>query len=161
MGTVRVVHAIDDCNLDEVNASVFLAGPTPRFADVQSWRPEAVKYFIDAGFDGALFYPETEDGKWQQTYTNQVEWEHSFLNNCDAILMWVPRELDTMPAFTTNIEFGLYIKEGRLFYGCPKGAPKTAYMDYCYYKFTRREPKRYLEDLVNQVVEQITMKGKK
>lgn len=156
---MKTIYAIEDYN-DIFKPTIFLAGPTPRSSDVISWRPKAVELIEKQGFDGAVFIPECRNGNFEHSYMNQIEWEHRFLNLCDRILMWIPRNLETMPAFTTNIEFGMYINHrlNKLYYGRPNDAPKNSYLDYCYYKFTRREPKRSLDDLVKEVVLEIEKK---
>jgi hypothetical protein len=130
--------------------SIFLAGPTPRSPDVKSWRPEAID-ILEKDFEGIVYVPETEDGRLPQ-YKDQIDWEHDALWSSWAVLMWVPRELETMPAFTTNIEFGYFVRSGALFYGRPEGAPKTSYMDYCYEKWNGREPKTTLEELITEIL---------
>jgi hypothetical protein len=140
--------------------SIFLAGPTPREKGVESWRPEAVRLLTLMGFDGEVFVPEQpweipNVGDCGSMYDNQIEWEQNTLDKCMAILMWVPRELKHMPAFTTNVEFGLYVKSGNLYYGRPLNTPKTGYLDHTYRKYTNRTPPHVLEDLVDEVVQSI------
>lgn len=144
--------------------SVFLAGPTPRSKDVLSWRPEAVELFKKYTDNLTLFIPEPN---WYSGITFEevcldmaevIEWEHKALSIADIILMWVPRELDTMPAFTTNVEFGLNVKSGLLFYGRPDSAPKNYYLDYCYEKFTGRKFSNTLDHLINTVIQEIKSK---
>ena len=142
--------------------SIFMAGPTPRSKDVPSWRPQAVETLKYFGFQGIVYYPEykidaetAQRKAGKQWFEKQVEWEHDGLDNSDIILMWVPRDLRDMPAFTTNCEFGLYVKDKRLYYGRPGGAPKNEYLDYCYRKFTNREPFNNLMVLTRAVVERI------
>jgi len=143
--------------------SVFLAGPTPRSKDVSSWRPEAISIFkrhIETPL--SLFIPEPN---WNTGITfaqlnlnygsEIIEWEHEALEKSDIILMWVPRDLDTMPAFTTNLEFGMFVKNKNFFYGRPDNAPKTRYLDFCYEKFTGRKPQNTLKDLIIEIIEQI------
>lgn len=43
---------------DRVEASIFLAGPTPRSRATRSWRPEALDMLRDLGFSGHVFVPE-------------------------------------------------------------------------------------------------------
>ena len=45
-------------------------------------------------------------------------------------LFWVPRELRTMPAFTTNVEFGIWADSGKAVLGYPPKAPKCRYLDW-------------------------------
>lgn len=120
--------------------SIFLAGPTPRSADVPSWRPEAISLLESYSFKGTVFVPEYENisemSSLNFNYDLQIEWEHFCLECATIILMWVPRDLERMPAFTTNVEYGMYIKSGKLLYGRPNDSVKNKYLDYCYNKFT-------------------------
>lgn len=118
--------------------SIFLAGPTPRSAEVKSWRPEAIQELNDAGYDGVVFYPEDEkyDDLNSLEKDEQIRWEHQCLDRADCILFWIPRDLATLPAFTTNVEFGLYSDSGRVILGTPAEAPKNYYL-----QFTAREKK--------------------
>jgi hypothetical protein len=60
------------------------------------------------------------------SYLDQVEWEYAGLESCTAVAFWVPRQLPTLPGFTTNVEFGRYVDSGRCVYGRPDGAPTPA-----------------------------------
>lgn len=144
--------------ITEGRPSVFLAGPTPRSEDVPSWRPEAISMLEKYLPEATVFVPEPDWSKGQ-TFSEVmtgglvqiIEWEHEALNAADIILMWVPRDLNDMPAFTTNVEFGLYVKEYKLYYGRPDGSPKNDYLDYCYEKFTKNKPSATLEDLIKRI----------
>jgi hypothetical protein len=107
---------------------IFLAGPTPRNENTPSWRPNAVELLKSHNFNGNVFIPEDEGGGFSGTYTDQIEWEWAALDHATTILFWVPRELENMPAFTTNVEFGLHCKGGRVVLGYPEGAPKMKYL---------------------------------
>ena len=120
--------------------SIFLAGPTPRSDDVPSWRPEALKILESMDFNGQVLIPENEGGGVKNDYMDQVEWEFWGLENCGCICIWVPRDMKTMPALTTNIEFGRYVGLGRVHYGRPDGAPHTSYLDWLYHKLNDRYP---------------------
>lgn len=106
--------------------SVFLAGPTPRSSTVPSWRPDAVTA-IDAAWAGAdpltVLTPESRGGHQAAEYHDQVEWEAAGLDTATAILFWIPRDVSTLPGFTTNVEFGLYVRSGRVILGCPADCP--------------------------------------
>lgn len=115
--------------------SLFLAGPTSRLPAVPSWRPGALNILEERGYDGVVFVPEDRDGSVRSSYDDQVEWEHHCLDMCDCILFWMPRDLDKMPAFTTNIEFGLYAKSGKSVFGAPSESPKNGYLRHCAKKF--------------------------
>ena len=119
--------------------SLFLAGPTPRRADVASWRPEALRLLEALGYDGTVFVPEdrgiTGCAVDPESYQDQVTWEDQALARADVILFWVPRDLSpdadgnpSMPAFTTNVEFGEWMASGKAVLGAPEGAPKTGYL---------------------------------
>lgn len=110
--------------------SIFLAGPTPRVAEVASWRPQALALLADDfHFEGTVFVPETEDGQPHDEYDHQIHWEWEGLNQATVVVFWVPRELETLPAFTTNVEFGLLAASGKLVLGFPRGAPKMRYLE--------------------------------
>jgi 8-oxo-dGTP pyrophosphatase MutT (NUDIX family) len=120
---------------DSWTRSVFLAGPTPRDPErVASWRPDAIRALADAGYRGVVFVPEAPPGVdpgvifGGEGYRRQVDWETEWLNACDAILMWIPRDLGTLPAFTTNCEFGEWHQSGKLVLGAPPDAPKNQYL---------------------------------
>ncbi len=70
------------------------------------------------------------DGKvyYKGDYNNQVAWETEGLEKATAILTWVPRNLETMPAFTTNVEFGIWLNSGKMVFGAPPEAPKNTYL---------------------------------
>lgn len=108
--------------------SLFLAGPTPRDKSVPSWRPQALKYLEEVGYDGVVYVPEPRDGRFTRDYDNQVEWETDGLNRADTIVFWVPRDLEKMPAFTTNVEWGAWVDSGKVVLGYPVSAPKMRYL---------------------------------
>lgn len=108
--------------------SIFLAGPTPRDSETKSWRPQALELLKD--FDGEVYVPETSDGQWRHNYDDQIIWETRYLEQAKVILFWVPRDLISMPAFTTNVEFGLWLKSGKIVYGHPEQAQKMKYLDW-------------------------------
>jgi hypothetical protein len=99
---------------------IFLAGPTPRSPDVKSWRPEAIRIFEDLGFGGTLLIPENRDEtKSEWDYLAQIKWEDNGLNTADCIMFWIPRNMKTMPALTTNIEWGRWERSGKVVLGFP------------------------------------------
>jgi 8-oxo-dGTP pyrophosphatase MutT (NUDIX family) len=113
---------------EEVTRMIFLDGPTPREQAVASWRPEALRLLAERGYDGHVFVPEARDGLMRHSYDDQVEWELEGLRRADAILFWIPRHLETMPAFTTNVELGMWHRSGRVVLGAPEDAPKLRYL---------------------------------
>jgi hypothetical protein len=109
--------------------TLFLAGPTPRSPDVPSWRPAALRLLEELGFRGSVFVPEEEGGGLRDAHEDdQVRWEWAALERADAIVFWVPRDLRTMPGFTTNVEFGLHCRSGKVLLGYPPGAAKMGYL---------------------------------
>lgn len=120
---MRVVYA-----LQPLRQSIFLAGPTPRSVDVASWRPEAIEKLAELGFLGEVFIPEASDWGPHTEYDAQVHWEWEALKQASVIVFWVPRDIETMPAFTTNVEFGDWVKSGKVILGAPSDAPKMNYL---------------------------------
>ncbi|MFG2567157.1 nucleoside 2-deoxyribosyltransferase domain-containing protein [Streptomyces sp. NPDC048567] len=107
--------------------SVFLAGPTPRMSrPVDSWRPTAIAE-LDAQWDSdvplTVFSPESRDSIRAAHYDHQVGWETEAREQADVVLYWIPRDLETLPGFTTNVEFGLDIAQRNIVLGCPPDCP--------------------------------------
>jgi hypothetical protein len=115
--------------LPATRGGIFLAGPTPRGGNAPSWRPQALAVLRDLGYTGTVYVPEDEHGPLKDHYMEQIEWEWACLEAADVVVFWVPRQLDLMPAFTTNVEFGLYVDSGKAVLGYPKEAPKMRYLD--------------------------------
>ena len=109
--------------------SIFLAGPTPRDSETKSWRPEALEILKALNFDGTVFIPEDDSWAYKDNYDDQVEWELQALHSASVIAFWVPRELNLMPAFTTNVEFGMLAHRQNVVLGYPKNAPKMKYLE--------------------------------
>lgn len=124
---MQIIYACEPLP-SSMKKAVFLAGPTPREKDVSSWRPYALRILEDSGFDGHVFVPEARDGV-RPDYVNQMQWELDAMNSSDVVLFWIPRDMKTMPALTTNNEFGIWstLDAGRVFLGAPEGAPHTSY----------------------------------
>jgi 8-oxo-dGTP pyrophosphatase MutT (NUDIX family) len=107
-----------------------------------------------AGYDGVVYVPETEDGRWQHSYVDQVGWEQRYLDQADLILVWVPRDLSILPGFTTNFEMGERLSSGRLVYGRPDGAPKTQYLD----RRVFLEPGGFVHQTMNSLAEETVVR---
>ena len=148
---MHVVYALEPLP-DPVRASLFLAGPTPRDAEVASWRPEALSILAELGFVGAVIVPEPRSGEWRHSYVDQTGWEAEMRARADLIAFWVPRELTQMPAFTTNVEFGEDYDSCRCLYGRPGGAPKTRYLDVRWEEISGHRPHDTLADLLAECV---------
>jgi len=119
------------------DAAVFLAGPTPRSPDVASWRSRAVALLREAwshtaapGARLVVFVPEDPEGGMHGTWEAQVTWEDRELRRADTIAFWVPRDLATLPGFTTNVEFGRWHGSGKAVLGAPPGAPGVRYLSW-------------------------------
>lgn len=128
---MRVLYS-DEPPFDGTTDGIFLAGPTPRKADVVSWRPKAVEILRTSGFKGTVLVPERQNGWTKVSYDDQVDWERFGLSLAKAIVFWVPRNMENMPALTTNVEFGYWVAKSpeRVVYGRPPDAPGTRYLDW-------------------------------
>lgn len=151
---VTVVHVPED--IEPGQNSLFLVGPTPRAeTGGESWRPAMIECLREEGFGGLVYVPERVGDQWATNYNDQVEWELKYLHSCGLIVAWVPRDLVAFPAFTTNVEFGMFVKSGRLVYGRPDGAPKTRYLDAVYRKFVGEDPVDNMPELAHLCVERV------
>ena len=121
---------------DVINKAIFLAGPTPRLKTVQSWRPEALAVLELLEYDGVVFVPENPPeneevfNDWsnnKKSYSSNVQWEEDCLAMADCVLFWIPRNLDNMPGFTTNDEWGRWKYSGKTVLGAPDTAAKVRY----------------------------------
>jgi len=148
-------------DLNDDGGSIFLVGPSLRSPGLTPWRVEALRILEeDLGYQGSVLIPETPATSIDTyntdsfDYQAQVEWEYEGLRDCAAIVAWVPRDLETLPAFTTNVEFGLHVREEKFFYGRPEGASKTQYLDWLYTKCnpSRSNLEISLQDLLNEVL---------
>lgn len=124
---VIVVHAGEEPP-PRWTASLFLAGPTPRTADVASWRPAALAAIERHwAWPGPLvvFLPEPRGQVWPE-YEDQRTWELHWGDRCDVVLFWIPRG-PGMPALTTNDEWGRWKDSGRAVLGTPPDAASVRY----------------------------------
>jgi len=106
--------------------SVFLAGPTPRAGgEVESWRPAAIDAIrARATFPLTVLTPESRGGIRAAHYDDQFEWETAARAVASVVLFWIPRDLEHMPGFTTNVEFGHDAAVHRqVVLGCPPACP--------------------------------------
>ncbi|MEU5163388.1 nucleoside 2-deoxyribosyltransferase domain-containing protein [Streptomyces sp. NPDC020875] len=120
MSTVELVMAREPV---PAGPSVFLAGPTPdKRTPVPSWRPAALAA-LTAQWTGpgtlTVLTPESRNGARADRYEDQVDWETNARAAASAIMFWIPRDVATMPGFTTNVEWGLDAPSGRAVLGCP------------------------------------------
>ena len=133
--------------------SIFLAGPTPRSLDVETWRKEAIKILNELGFDGIVYVPELEVDNRTFNYDNQVWWEREALYNASSIVFWIPRSA-SLPAFTTNVEFGYWIARNndKVIYGRPDASERNRYLDWLYQAETGKKPINNLSDLLKGAI---------
>lgn len=132
---MNLIHATEMITASNVSgSSVFLAGPTPRSKEVQTWRKAAISCFKSNGFTGTLLIPESRTWEHRATYDDQIEWETIGLTVASCIMFWVPRDLSLdsegklkMPAFTTNDEWGTWKASGKCVWGNPVWAEKVTY----------------------------------
>jgi len=122
----REIYALENHTL--TGHSIFLAGPTPRDHVSPSWRPDMIKVLRDKGYNGDILIPERRGNYLDYDYETHTDWEVKHLYAASIILFWVPRELKTMPAFTTNIEFGEFMHSGKVVLSYPKNAEKMRYL---------------------------------
>lgn len=124
--SLNVIYAGD--KIEKNGPTIFLAGPTPRDKNVPSWRPDFIYELSKMGFKGTILVPEKEVYTEHYQYEDQIEWEDEGLQAADLIVFWVPRNLENMPAFTTNVEFGEFLKSGKSILGYPMNAEKMRYL---------------------------------
>src|SRR5476651_11826 len=136
---------------ESTRASLFLAGPSPRGDEAQSWRPEAIAILRELGFTGTVFSPEPPHGR-VDSYIGQIDWERECRQAADILVFWVPRDLKTLPGFTTNIEFGEDEISSKILYGRPGDSPKNKYLDARWRKISGEEPMSDLRALLARAV---------
>lgn len=114
--------------------SLFLAGPTPRSPEVQSWRSKAIELLENLAFSGVVLVPEWSSYLPGVDYISQVDWERAGLLLATQIVFWVPRNMTTFPALTTNVEFGYWLAKSpeKVLYGRPEDAVSTRYLDWLF-----------------------------
>lgn len=135
--------------------SIFLAGPTPRSEEVETWRNEAIEILKELGFDGVIAVPELEHDNRTFDYNNQTWWERDSLYPANAVVFWVPRNMKTMPALTTNVEFGYWLAKNadKVVYGRPDDSEKNKYLDWLYRVETGKEACNNLRDTLKAAIE--------
>ena len=123
---------------DTVNQSIFLAGPSPRQEQYDSWREDMIFSLEQAGFDGHIYIPIAfnRELKGEDSYINQIAWEEEARERADVILFWVDRNIEEgFLGLTTNTEFGMDLATSKVFYGRPDSSDKVRYLDKMYQKF--------------------------
>jgi hypothetical protein len=108
--------------------TVFLAGPVPRDAGAASWHEEAVSEIRRTGFRGCVVVPRSRPDALIVDPDEPRRWEHDAMSRSDALLFWIPRVLWTLPALTSNLEWGVWHDSGKAVLGAPPSAPKMSYL---------------------------------
>jgi len=133
--------------------SIFLCGPSPRKGQTLNWRKDALKILQDLNFQGTVVIPEPEDGVWPTNYDDVVQWEDDYLQQVNRIVFWVCRDYaNGIKAMTTNVEFGLYYKTGKIVYGRPDTADDIRNLDWRYKQFYNKQPHFDLESLLAEAI---------
>lgn len=134
--------------------SLFLAGPTPRTLEMESWRKEAIKILEDLHYNGVVYIPEREFDEENRGSENESLWEREALYNAKVIVFWVPRSIKRLPGFTTNIEFGYWLSKdsSKVVYGRPDDSENNEYLDWLYETETSKKPFNNLEALLTEAV---------
>ena len=156
---MRVIYPDQEIGIKDNEVSIFLAGPTPRDKETPSWRTEALEILEQLNFRGVVLVPERENWPDQSNYLDyleQAEWEDRGLTRYPGIIVfWVPRDLNVLPGFTTNVEFGRFaIPENRhrIVYGRPDDAPKNRYLDWLYQRNIGELPHNDIESALKEAV---------
>lgn len=123
------------CDAQDDAGTIFLAGPTLRAntfgnTDGASWRPRACSLLESYLFRGTIIIPEHEPGKSCIITDGDeiLDWEWQMLAKADVVAFWVPRNMRTLPGLTTNIEFGMLLRSGKIVFGAPHDAEHVGYM---------------------------------
>jgi len=131
MKQINVVYSQQlSYRIPHTGSSIFLAGPTPRHPEIPSWRPAALCHLSYLEFDGTIFVPEAPGGGIILGYEEQIEWERIHLSAAKCIMFWIPRNMEFLPGFTTNIEFGMWCNSEKIVVGWPSYAQKMQYIKY-------------------------------
>ena len=125
---MKIIIPRDLIDTNILEPTIFLAGPTLRnnIRDFTPWREDTIKLFSEKKFKGTLFIPEP----FQGDYERQIRWEEHYLDKCNCIMFWIPRNMQTLPGLTTNIEFGEWMKSSKVVLGFPKEAEHMGYLEY-------------------------------
>ena len=172
---MHIVYSLEEPP-ESFSKSIFLAGPTPRSPEVSSWRPQALELLERKKYDGVVYVPENRPGSKETVIPDNgyPEWEHSMMDKSDLVLFWAERDMTLspefvaklrstkpeeipslkaelkMPAFTTNIEYGLMVHSGKSLFG-PILGDKNVYLGFVADKF--HIPQFYtLEGMLNKAV---------
>lgn len=145
--------------------SIFLAGPTRRDSYYKkSWRKDAVRILReDLNFDGIVYVPELYEERnfREEEVEKQTRWEWACLDAAGIVAFWIPRTLPDMPAFTTNVEFGIYTekKPSQVVLGCPPDAEKMRYLKLRYSEIGNGQCCATLEETMKESVRRLAARS--
>lgn len=140
--------------------SVYLAG-----TNQGSWRDKAIDLLKDDFSNGGVIfcpqnnpnpnsklkYPSPDN---KEEYSKQINWERTWLNSSDAVIFWLPRDLENI-GLISNVEFGELVNSGRIFCGSPKESEDKDKNSYLRSVIENKGIKWYdnLEDLVKDTID--------
>ncbi len=138
-------------------AAIFLAGPTIRGQEITAWRIQALAILKKLQYSGIVYIPEYLKRAMldDEDFIKQAEWEREALTAATMIVFWIPRDLDLLPGFTTNVEFGYWLHSGKVIYGRPQEAVKVRYLDWLYFKECNARPFTSLEVLLKATLQKL------
>lgn len=141
--------------LNDVKNSIFLAGPCPREDYEDDWRNEAIDILSKMRFDGVVLNPTNKyyDMEDPDHLLKQTRWEEEAMKKASAIVFWIERS-EEHPAYTTNIEFGMWLGQPGIFVGWSDKAIKNNYIEI---KLSDYELPRYktLKSILEAVVKDL------
>ncbi len=148
-----------DEKLMKEKPSIFLAGPIPRDQVTKNWKEEALKILNQLQFSGIVYIPEKKTKVVMEGNKDEMNWEKEAMENADILVFWIPRSFPDMLGLTTNIEFGIWLKSGKIIYGRPDDSFRNEYLDVIFEEEYHEKPYRSLEELLKETVRRLT-KGK-
>jgi len=108
-----VINAPDD--IPEGHRLIYLAGAID-MGEAENWQKKVIS-ILSKRDDLTLLNPRRSNFE-PQMEEEQIKWELRALEKADVILMWFPRESN---APISLLEFGLYLKSGKLLVGVENG----------------------------------------
>lgn len=111
--------------------AIFLAGPCPRTEDAIDWRDEFIQGLEETDFRYQVINPTNRE--WEKMdepkLKNQTKWEHDMMKMSSCVVFVINRTKEN-PAFTTNIEFGMWCNNNTDLIVCiPNGSEKCEYIE--------------------------------
>ena len=148
---MNIIYNLEE-PFDRTKNTIFLAGGTSRIDITNSWRKEAIDILIEQGFEGNVIVPEPRNGFFDSTTFDkivQIKWERKCLAIANIILFWIPRDLNSLPCLTTNIEFGEWFKSNKCVLGIPNTAERMDYIKFLWQEYYSSE--KLFDNLAEQI----------